>query len=121
MITMNARIQKIRQALGLSLEQFSYGIKVGAIEVADYESGTQIPSEEIQDLICVVYGINETWLHTGAGKMFAQKRDNKNLRWFMLWDPSGKHDPSQLWLVDKVAGFSDLKVSFLAEIAEAMR
>jgi len=121
MITMNARIQKIRQALGLSLEQFSYGMKVGAIEAADYESGTQIPSEEIQDLICVVYGINETWLHTGVGKMFVQKRDNKNLRWFMLWDPSGKHDPSQLWLVDKVTGFSDLKVSLLAEIAEAMR
>ena len=29
-------------------------------EAADYESGTQIPSEEIQDLICEVYGINET-------------------------------------------------------------
>ena len=121
MITMNARIQKIRQALGLSLEQFSYGIKVSVTEAADYESGTQIPSEEIQDLICEVYGINETWLYTGAGKMFAQKRDNKNLRWFMLWDPSGKYESSQLWLVDKVAGFSDLKVSLLAEIAVAMK
>ena len=118
---MKDRIKKIRQALGLSQGQFAYGIKVSDAEVADYESGTLIPSEEIQDLICVVYGINESWLHTGAGKMFAQKRDNKSLRWFMLWDPSGKHDPSQLWLVDKVAGFSDLKVSLLAEIAAAMK
>lgn len=120
MITMNARIQKIRQALGLSLEQFSYGIKVGATEAADYESGTQIPSEEIQDLICVVYGINETWLHTGTGGMFVQEADNKNLRWFMLWDPSGNHDPERLWLVDKIVGFSDLKVALLADIAAAL-
>ena len=115
------RIQKIRQALGLSLEQFAYGLKISTAEAAEYESGTHIPSEEIQDLICEVYGINETWLYTGAGKMFAQKRDNKNLRWFMLWDPSGQYESSQLWLVNKVAGFSDLKVSLLAEIAVAMK
>ncbi len=96
-------------------------MNMAGTEAADYESGTQISSEEIQDLICEVYGINETWLYTGAGKMFAQKRDNKNLRWFMLWDPSGKYESSQLWLVDKVAGFSDLKVSLLAEIAVAMK
>ena len=44
-----------------------------------------------------------------------------NYRWFMLWDPSGKYDPSHLWLVDKVTGFTDTKVNLLAEIAEAMR
>ena len=105
------RIQKIRQALGLSLEQ----------EAADYESGTHIPSEEIQDLICVVYGISEKWLSAGEGKMFVRETDNMSYRWFMLWDPSGKYDPSHLWLVDKETGFTDTKVNLLAEIAEAMR
>ena len=115
------RIQKIRQALGLSLEQFAYGLKISTAEAADYESGTHIPSEEIQDLICVVYGISEKWLSAGEGKMFVQETDNMSYRWFMLWDPSGKYDPSHLWLVDKVTGFTDLKIDLLAEIAEAMR
>lgn len=43
-----------------------------------------------------------------------------NYRWFMLWDAGGRHDPSHLWLVDKVAGFSDLKVALLADIAAAL-
>lgn len=117
---MKDRIKKIRQALGLSQGQFAYGIKVSDAEVAGYESGTCSPSEDVQDLICIVYGVNETWLHKGIGNMFSQETDNKNLRWFMLWDAGERHDPSHLWLVDKVAGFSDLKVGLLAEIATAM-
>ena len=120
-MAMKDRIQKIRQALGLSLEQFAYGLKISAAEAADYESGTCIPSAETRDLICIVYGISKKWLSAGEGKMFVRETDNMSYRWFMLWDPSGKYDPSHLWLVDKVTGFTDLKIDLLAEIAEAMR
>ena len=104
------RIQKIRQALGLSLEQFAYGLKISTAEAADYESGTCIPSAETQDLICIVYGISKKWLSAGEGKMFVRETDNMSYRY-----------PSHLWLVDKVTGFTDLKIDLLAEIAEAMR
>lgn len=117
---MNERIQKIRKALGLSQEQFAYGLKMSASRFADYESGRCCPSEGILELIQIVYGVSGDWLATGTGRMFVQETDNKNLRWFMLWDAGGKHDPSHLWLVDKVTGFSDLKVELLADIASAM-
>ena len=52
--------------------------------------------------------------------MFVQEIDNMSYRWFMLWDAGGRLDPSHLWLVDKVAGFSDQKVDLLADIATAM-
>ena len=118
---MNERIKEIRKALGLSQEQFAYGLKVSAADIADFESGKCPPSEEIQELIRIVYGVSEGWLDTGNGRMFVQEIDNMSYRWFMLWDPSGKYDPSHLWLVDKVTGFTDLKIDLLAEIAEAMR
>lgn len=118
---MNERIKKVRQVLGLSQEQFAYGLKVNATDVADYESGRCRPSGDIQELIRIVYGVSESWLNTGTGRMFVQETDDKNYRWFMLWDAGGKHDPSHLWLVDKVAGFSDRKVAFLADIAAAMK
>lgn len=119
-MAMKDRIQKIRQALGLSLEQFAYGLKVNAADVADYESGKCRPSGEILELIHIVYGVSEGWLDTGTGRMFVQETENRDYRWFMLWDAGERHDPSHLWLVDKVAGFSDLKVGLLAEIATAM-
>ena len=73
---MNERIKEVRKALGLSQEQFAYGLKVSAADIADFESGKCLPS--------------------------------------------GRLDPSHLWLVDKVAGFSDQKVDLLADIATAM-
>lgn len=117
---MNERIKEVRKALGLSQEQFAYGLKVSAADIADFESGKCPPSEEMQELIRLVYGVSEIWLHAGTGGMFVRETDNMNYRWFMLWDAGGRHDPSHLWLVDKVAGFSDLKVALLADIAAAL-
>ena len=117
---MGERIQKIRQVFGLSQEQFAYGIKVSAAEAASYETGECDPPREIMERVCMIYGIRENWLDTGTGRLFFQEADNKNLRWFMLWDPDGKHDPERLWLVDKIVGFSDLKVALLADIAAAL-
>ena len=117
---MNERIKEIRKALGLSQEQFAYGLKVSAADIADFESGKCPPSEEIQELIRIVYGVSEGWLDTGNGRIFVQEIDNMSYRWFMLWDAGGRLDPSHLWLVDKVAGFSDQKVDLLADIATAM-
>ena len=117
---MNERIKKVRQALGLSREQFAYGLKVSAADITDFESGRCRPSEEMLELIRIVYGVSEGWLNTGTGRMFSQETDNRDYRWFMLWDAGGRHDPSHLWLVDKITGFSDRKVSLLADIASAM-
>lgn len=117
---MNERIKEVRKALGLSQEQFAYGLKVSTAGIAEFESGRCRPSEEIQELIRIVYGVSEEWLNTGNGRMFVQETGSKNLRWFMLWDAGGKHDPSHLWLVDKVTGFSDQKIDLLADIATAI-
>lgn len=68
---MGNRIKELRQALGLTQQEFAdrIGVKRGAI--ANYEIGRNA-SDTAVALICREFGVSEHWLRTGEGKMFVQ-------------------------------------------------
>lgn len=70
---MKDRIIALRKSLNLTQQAFAdrLGIKRGA--VANYEVGRNIPSDSVVSLICREFGVNETWLRTGAGEMYIQR------------------------------------------------
>ena len=68
---MGNRIKELRQALGLTQQEFAdrIGVKRGAI--ANYEIGRNASDTSVA-LICREFGVSEHWLRTGEGEMFIQ-------------------------------------------------
>lgn len=67
------RIKEVRKYFHLS--QTAFGERVGAsIDVIkNLEYGRAKPNETLLAHICTIYGIDEHWLRTGEGEMFAGK------------------------------------------------
>ena len=79
---MEARLKAVRKAVGLTQQEFAdrLGIKRGA--VANYEIGRNDPIDAVISLICREFGVNETWLRTGEGEMFAPvDPENQLMEW----------------------------------------
>lgn len=66
---MQNRIKELRKSLGLNQTEFGEKLCIAQTTIAGYENGTRVPSDAIIKSICREYGVNETWLRTGAGDM----------------------------------------------------
>lgn len=66
---MNGRIKAIRVDSGLT--QADFGAKIGVSQnyVWMMETGARVPGDRTIRDICREFGVNETWLRTGAGEM----------------------------------------------------
>lgn len=71
--TLNERIKMVRNALGLTQQEFADRIKVKRNTVATYEMGRSTPSYSAIALICNEFNVNEEWLRNGTGKMFKSR------------------------------------------------
>lgn len=71
---MNERIKKLRKALDLTQQEFSNCIGCSRNLVANYEIGNRNPSSSVINNICKTFNVSETWLRTGDGEMFIQKK-----------------------------------------------
>lgn len=70
-MTIGERIKKVRKAKGLTQQELAD--KLGSVQntITGYETGRRTPSSAVVALICKTYHVNEEWLRTGAGEMFA--------------------------------------------------
>lgn len=68
---MKDRIKAIRKAKNLTQEDFARDLGVSITNIKSYETDRRKPSTAVIQLICNKYGVNETWLLTGNGDMFA--------------------------------------------------
>lgn len=68
---MDDRIKKLRKALGLTQQEFADKLGVSRVNIAGYESNTRRPSDAAISLMCREFNVNEAWLRTGDGDMFA--------------------------------------------------
>ena len=64
---MNNRIRAIRKGAKLSQDEFSKVLHLSRQYVALMETGDREPSDRTIRDICREFGVNETWLRTGAG------------------------------------------------------
>ena len=77
---MNERIKKLRQALGLSQEDF--GLRIGLrskASVSKIEKGINGTTEQTLQSICREFGASYLWLTTGEGPMFENGNDDAAL------------------------------------------
>ena len=74
---MNSRIREVRKALGFTQREFAQkiGLQHNAVSIME-KPNTKI-LEYYLLAICFRDGVNETWLRTGVGEMFAEKDPKK--------------------------------------------
>lgn len=72
-MTINNRIKKVRQELGLSQVEFANKLGVRQSSLSYIENGITVNIDERNiKIICSEFGVNENWLRTGEGTMFDQ-------------------------------------------------
>ncbi len=70
---MNSRLKTARVALNLTQTQFGKKLGVAAAAISKIEKGVNALTDQMILAICRAYPINEVWLRTGTGSMFAEK------------------------------------------------
>ena len=67
---MAERLRKLRNALGLTQEQFAKELGISFATVNRYEKGKRSPDAEFFQVLVDRYKVNLNWLFTGEGPMF---------------------------------------------------
>jgi transcriptional regulator with XRE-family HTH domain len=70
---MKERLKDLRKALGLNQSEFSKKIGIGQGSYSRIETGETVITEQSTRLVCLIFGVNESWLKTGVGEMFITK------------------------------------------------
>lgn len=73
---MKDRLKTLRKELGLTQQKFADSIGITQNTHANYEIGRRIPTNAVINNICKTFNVNEQWLRTGEGEMFAPKGDS---------------------------------------------
>jgi transcriptional regulator with XRE-family HTH domain len=73
----NDRLKSVRLALGLPQAEFCKGIFLTPGHYAGIELGKRRVNDRTIRLVTAIYGVNESFLRTGAGAMFDSEPDPK--------------------------------------------
>jgi len=73
MNTTGKRVATLRKALGLKQVEFSEKIGLTSAAISAIELGKTALTEANVKLICLTFGANEEWLHTGCGEMIDEE------------------------------------------------
>lgn len=71
-MTQGQRIRELRKTLDLTLEKFGKSLGVGKTAISKIEHQENSLTDQMILSICREYGVNENWLRTGEGEMFAK-------------------------------------------------
>jgi transcriptional regulator with XRE-family HTH domain len=67
---MNKRLKELRKALKMTQAEFAAKLEMAQNSYSKIELGDNSLTDKNIFLICLIYGVNETWLRTGEGDMF---------------------------------------------------
>lgn len=70
-MTIGERIRQVRKFKDLTQKKFADSLGMKQNTVATYEMGRTNPSDPAIKSICREFGVNEEWLRSGEGEMFA--------------------------------------------------
>lgn len=81
---MRERIRAIRKALKLNQVEFAKRLGMQSTALSMIEVGENTLTEKNIRLLCLTFNINENWLRTGKGEMFAASPYEKEF--FMIFE-----------------------------------
>jgi len=71
----NQRVVKIRKKMGCTQKKFAEPLKISNSFQGEIETNHRKVNERLMKMICLTYGVSETWLKTGQGEMFDIGKD----------------------------------------------
>jgi transcriptional regulator with XRE-family HTH domain len=84
--TVNQRIKRLRKELKLTQNEFSSIITISAGQLACIETEKRIVNDRTIKLICDSFKVNDEWLRSGNGDIFAGDKDTRNTKLIALYD-----------------------------------
>jgi DNA-binding transcriptional regulator YiaG len=78
--TINRRIKQVREALDMTQAAFSRVVSLSSGYLAGVEVEKRRVNDRLVKLICSSFMVNEQWLRTGRGDMFAPASDEMFLK-----------------------------------------
>ena len=75
---MNKRLKELRKTLKMTQAEFAAKLEMVQNSYSKIEIGENSLTEKNIFLICLIFGVNETWLRTGKGEMFDMVSKPKN-------------------------------------------
>lgn len=76
MDSLGNRIKTLRKSEGLTQKDFSKRLLISQSYLSGLENGNEIPTNKFIKLICLEFGIRESWLLNGDGKMYDDVYEN---------------------------------------------
>lgn len=80
---MNSRIKQVRNALGLSQDEFGKKLGVTRGAITNIELNKVEPKPLFVSLICQTFNVSDRWLRTGEGEMFVKLSPEDEIAAFM--------------------------------------
>lgn len=78
-MTQGERIKAIRKDKDMTLEQFGERLGVTKVTISRIETGTRSLTDQMVRSICREFNVNEEWLRTGEGEMFAKLSEDEEI------------------------------------------
>lgn len=82
-MTMGERIRALRKELKMNQNDFGLRIGLASNTITNYETDRRNPSNQVLELICREFNVNEDWLKNESGEMFVKITPDENLAFFM--------------------------------------
>lgn len=89
---MGERIKALRKTLNLTQQEFADRLQLSRSNIAMYEIGRNEIGEATIKLICREFCVNEAWLRTGEGEMFAEVPEEQLIADFVYKVANGESD-----------------------------
>lgn len=114
---MNERIAEVRKATGLTQEEFAGRIGLSRNFVWMIEKGDRVPSDRTISDICREFAVNEEWLRTGEGQMFADITRQKKIAAFLGSLLQEEDDDFKLKVIEAFCGLTPEEWELLRRLA----
>lgn len=102
MSEINTRIATVIKSSGMTKTAFAKKLGISQPFVSQLANGDSVPGSRTISDICREFGVNETWLRTGEGEMFARKDPDQELMDFIAEITSGD-DEFRYWFIRTLA------------------
>lgn len=71
------RFKLVRNYYRLTMKDVSEKLYLSQSTISNFENGIRNPSARTIKTFCETFGVNESWLKTGEGEMFAEQTDSE--------------------------------------------
>lgn len=114
------RLKRLRKELDLTQEAFAS--RIGSVQntITGYESGRRNPSAPVISLICREFDVNEEWLRSGTGEMFAPESNDELEALAKKYNLSNADQVLIEKYVNLKAGSRETIINFMIDVVAAL-